>query len=84
MLDHRQKYALEMAVFELVNAIHSTRNIQNFDEVEAQALVIWNDTHGCDVCQAHWVAEGFGDGTLDGAVPVWKDCPDCQGHGTVI
>lgn len=22
MLDHRQKYALEMAVFELVNAIH--------------------------------------------------------------
>jgi hypothetical protein len=32
MLDHRQKYALEMAVFELVNSIHSTRNKQNFDK----------------------------------------------------
>jgi len=32
MLDHRQKYALEMAVFELVNAVHSTRNKQNFDK----------------------------------------------------
>ena len=25
MLDHRQKYALEMAVYELVNAVQSTR-----------------------------------------------------------
>lgn len=54
------------------------------DEVEDQAQAIWNDTHGCDVCQAHWAAEGFGDGTLDGAVPIWKECPDCEGHGIVI
>jgi hypothetical protein len=29
MLDHRQKYALEMAVFELVNAVQSTRKKQD-------------------------------------------------------
>lgn len=38
------------------------------------------------MCQVHWVAEdyGDGDGTIDGAVPVWSDCPDCEGAGVVI
>ena len=53
-------------------------------EVNKQASAIWDDTHGCDTCQAHWVAEGHGDGTIDGAVPVWSDCPDCEGAGTII
>ena len=55
-------------------------------EVNKQASDIWDATHGCDTCQAHWVAEahGDGDGTIDGAVPVWSDCPDCEGAGVVI
>lgn len=52
-------------------------------EVDTQASTM-DDTHGCDTCQAHWVAEGHGDGTVDGAVPVWSDCPDCEGAGTII
>lgn len=53
-------------------------------EVDTQASDIWDATHGCDTCQAHWVAEGHDDGTIDGAVPVWSDCPDCEGAGTII
>jgi hypothetical protein len=58
------------------------------DEVEAQALSIWNDTHGCDRCAEHW-ADDSGItkehllNTWD-SIPVWKDCPACQGHGTII
>lgn len=54
------------------------------DLVEAEAESIWNQTHGCESCQAHWIAEGVEDGEIDGAVPVWKECPDCQGCGTII
>jgi hypothetical protein len=58
------------------------------DEVEAQAQSIWDDTHGCDTCLEHW-AEDSGitpQHLLDtwDAVPVWKDCPDCEGHGIWI
>lgn len=53
-------------------------------EVDKQASDIWDATHGCETCQAHWVTEGHGDGTIDGAVPVWSDCPDCEGAGVVI
>jgi len=58
------------------------------DEVEAQALAIWNDTHGCDTCLEHWakdsgITEQHLLNTWD-SVPVWKDCPDCQGHGMPI
>jgi hypothetical protein len=34
MLDHRQKYALEMAVYELVNAVQSTRATNNGEQYE--------------------------------------------------
>ena len=53
-------------------------------EVNDEANSIWNQTHGCDTCNAHWVAEGCGDGTIDGATPVWSECPDCDGEGICI
>ncbi len=61
------------------------------DEVENQASDIWNNTHGCEGCAAHWREEGWetnewGEAMegCDAMTPVWKDCPDCQGHGTII
>ena len=61
------------------------------DEVEKQASDIWNNTHGCEGCAAHWSEEGWetnewGEAMegCDAMTPVWKDCPDCQGHGTFI
>ena len=51
-------------------------------EVEDQARSIWNDTHGCESCEAHWIGEGI---DLDGEMaPIWFDCPDCQGSGVCI
>lgn len=51
-------------------------------EVEEQANSIWNDTHGCESCEAHWVGEGI---DLDGEmIPVWFECPDCRGQGVSI
>jgi len=51
-------------------------------EVDQQANSIWNDTHGCESCEAHWVGEGI---DLEGEmIPVWFECPDCQGQGTII
>ncbi len=58
------------------------------DEVESQALSIWNDTHGCDTCAEHWADDsGITKEHLHeswDSIPVWKECPDCQGHGTFI
>ena len=47
------------------------------DEIEAQALSIWNETHGCDTCLSHWaedsgITEQHLFNTWD-SVPVWKD-----------
>lgn len=50
-------------------------------EVEEEAASIWRDTHGCDACRQHWADEGFGDGTIDGAAPIWEECPECEGDG---
>ena len=50
-------------------------------EVEQEANAIWNDTHGCKSCAAHWVDEGI---DFDEMSPIWNDCPDCQGQGTII
>ena len=52
------------------------------EKTEKQASGIWDATHGCDGCEAHWISEGqaeFSTGT-----PVWKECPDCDGEGVVI
>lgn len=49
------------------------------DKVDQEAAFIWNDTHGCETCAKHFGID------LDGELsPVWTDCPDCQGHGTII
>ena len=49
------------------------------DEVEQQAASIWNDTHGCETCAAHFGID------LNGEMsPIWTDCPDCQGSGATF
>ena len=54
--------------------------------VDDEADAIWQDTHGCETCAAHWGNAGpYGplEG-CDGVTPVWKDCPDCEGHGAAF
>jgi hypothetical protein len=54
--------------------------------VEDEASEIWNDTHGCPTCAKHFGNCGeFGpfEGD-DGITPVWDECPDCKGSGSVI
>lgn len=46
------------------------------DQVEQEAESIWNDTHGCESCAAH-----FNINMDEEYSPIWKDCPDCNGHG---
>jgi hypothetical protein len=46
--------------------------------VEDEAQRIWDETHGCDSCRRHLGVEE------DSLSPVWEECPDCGGHGTVI
>ena len=53
-------------------------------EVEQQADSIWNDTHGCESCQAYWTDQGLDIDDSGGLVPVYKYCPDCQGSGVSI
>jgi hypothetical protein len=56
------------------------------DAVEKEAASIWNESHGCPTCAAHWRengAEGCGEGD-DGVTPIWDECPDCGGSGSVI
>jgi len=58
--------------------------------VEGEADEIWQATHGCETCAAHWASLGITEGMYgpmegcDGATNVWKDCPECQGHGVPI
>ncbi len=60
------------------------------EEVNAEANSIWNDTHGCETCAKHWHEEGLiewgrgGQNGNDGMIPVWKDCPSCNGAGSII
>lgn len=44
------------------------------EAVDGEAAMIWDETHGCSTCALHYEEEG----------PVWPDCPDCGGNGTVI
>ena len=53
-------------------------------EVEEQAESIWQDTHGCESCQAYWTDQGIDIDDGGGLVPVYKYCPDCHGNGTSI
>ena len=63
---------------------YRTRFDAALTEVENQAKAIWNDTHGCESCVAYWTDQGIDIDDSGGLVPVYKYCPDCQGHGTVI
>ncbi len=58
------------------------------DDIEKQAHEIWMATHGCETCLAHWQEERGTDENgcpLEwGATPVWLECPNCGGQGTVI
>ena len=60
------------------------------EEVESEAASLWNSTHGCEECAAHWRGEGIEtiEGEhfegCDGATPVWTDCPECSGDGVAI
>lgn len=60
------------------------------DLVNEEADEIWQATHGCDICAQHWASQGITEGMYgpmegyDGATHVWKDCPECQGHGVAF
>lgn len=54
------------------------------EEVDRQAKSIWNDTHGCETCRAHWIKEGLPNGETEFGCPVWAECPDCEGCGSMI
>ena len=60
------------------------------DAVNDEAHAIWQATHGCETCAKHWTSEGITEGMYgpmegcDGATNVWKDCPDCEGHGVAF
>jgi hypothetical protein len=67
---------------EQANAAYGTA----VEAVEAEADEIWKQTHGCPTCAKHYGNCGeFGpiEGN-DGMTPIWDECPDCKGHGTVI
>lgn len=52
--------------------------------VDESAKSIWNQTHGCDTCLAHWnevcAVEHWGEDIR----AVWEECPDCLGKGEPI
>jgi len=52
------------------------------EEVEKEAESIWNETHGCEACQAYWTDQGLDIDDSGGIVPVYQYCPDCKGQGT--
>lgn len=67
------------------------------EEVNDQANSIWNDTHGCPTCAKYWLEDrgawceddepwlGYDDPRWEsGDTPVWKECPDCEGSGTIV
>lgn len=54
------------------------------EEVEKEAEFIWNETHGCESCQAYWTDQGLDIDDSGGIVPVYQYCPDCKGSGVII
>lgn len=52
--------------------------------VEDEARAIWDETHGCEVCAAHWQDTGLMVDWDSDYVPVWPECPDCKGAGAII
>ena len=60
------------------------------ERVEAEAENIWNESHGCFSCFRHWkrTTDCYDKGdkyiNLAGTVPVWTDCPNCEGRGVIL
>lgn len=81
-------YDCDTQVIEIDPDMEPEALLQKWNEavkaVEDQAREIWNDTHGCETCRAHWIAEGIPDGETELGCPVWMDCPACEGAGTII
>lgn len=53
-------------------------------EVDADADDIWNETHGCEDCAAHWNEQPSHHSYEAGDCPVWSECPACGGHGEAV
>ncbi len=51
------------------------------EAVEAEASEIWNQSHGCPACAEHFGNVTEGD---DGMTPVWPECPECGGEGSIL
>jgi len=82
------EYELEVKHLDEEPNEFAERFYKTVEEVDAEAKVIWNHTHGCETCARHWQEEGLDkygrfEGN-DGMTPVWKDCPDCGGDGVCI
>jgi hypothetical protein len=54
------------------------------DDVEKHVNEIWDATHGCDACREHWNSAGNGEYDEFELIPIWKECPECEGHGACI
>lgn len=52
--------------------------------VNDDAASIWNATHGCERCIAHWEDLGACDDLGQVCEAVWDECPICGGAGQVI
>lgn len=51
--------------------------------VERDAKDIWENTHGCESCVAHW-NEGDPGRYEVGDCPVWPECAYCNGSGAAF
>lgn len=54
------------------------------DRVNDDAAHIWNQTHGCEQCIAHWKELGLCDDLGQACEAVWDECPICGGAGQII
>lgn len=88
-------YGTEQQEFDLIEAAEKFETndeaVADFskliDWVESEAKFIWDGTHGCETCGKHWAgdpADWSEDDWKVGETFVWRDCPDCNGCGTVI
>lgn len=88
--DGTGKHELEVKHLDEEPQEFAERFYEAVDEVNAEAEVIWNDTHGCETCAKHWHEEGWEDVDAgkfegnDGITPVWEACPDCGGDGVWV
>jgi len=80
------QYELEVKHLDEEPKEFAERFYKTVEEVNAEANLLWNATHGCETCAQHWNKDNLCDpfDGADGFTPVWKDCPDCGGDGACI